>query len=330
MKGFDMLDLILAAALVAQAPAAPVAAALPAGCTKQTQSFTGTVCVPVGAHGKYPAIILLGGSEGGDSMSRSAAKFAAHGYVTASVSYFGSPGQQKTLVDVPIETVGAAVAALAKRSDVDASRIGILGGSKGGELALLAAASYPQIRAVVAIVPSPIGYMGLGANDAPTGCSWSKGGKALPCVPASEAADQKLGMAVMAHQPLVLRELYEASRLADPATTQAAFFPLEKINGPVLCLSGRDDQMWNSTAQCDLAMKELKCKKHPYADQAVAYPAAGHTFIGATKGPASAVTSIDSGGVVVALGGTNQGDADAAQAAWPAIWKFLAAHLGGK
>ena len=323
-----MLDLILAAALAAPSPStSPVPAA---SCTKLTQPFTGTLCIPRAGKPKYPAMILLGGSEGGDSMARAAERFAAHGYVTASVAYFGVPGLPKTLVDVPVETVGAAVATLAKRDDVDASRIGIMGGSKGGELALLAASTYPRIKAVVAVVPSPIAYMGLGVNDAPTGCSWSEGGKPLPCVPASDAANQQIGMALMQHQPLVLRNLYDASRNADPATTKAAFFPLEKISGPVLCLSGQDDQMWNSTAQCDLAMAHLKDSHHAYADRAIAYPDAGHTFIGATHGPSSAVTSVDFGGVTMAFGGTKEGDAAAADAAWPVIWSFLASTLGGK
>ena len=326
MKGFVMLSLVLAAALGTATAPSPA----PAVCTKQTQPFTGTLCVPSSGKSKHPAMILLGGSEGGDSMARAAERFAAHGYVTASVAYFGSPGLPKTLVDVPVETVGAAVTALAKRADVDASRIGILGGSKGGELALLAASTYPQIKAVVAIVPSPIAYMGLGASDTPTGCSWSKGGTPLPCVPASSAGMQQIGIALSQGKPLVLRDLYDASRNDDPATTKAAFFPLDKISGPVLCLSGADDQMWNSTAQCDLAMAYLKDAHHAYADRAIAYPDAGHTFIGATRGPSSAITSVNYGGVTMAFGGTKEGDAAAADAAWPVIWTFLANALGGK
>ncbi|HTA40612.1 MAG TPA: acyl-CoA thioester hydrolase/BAAT C-terminal domain-containing protein [Candidatus Acidoferrales bacterium] len=323
-----MLSLVLAAALAAPSPAASPASN--AVCTKQTQPFTGTICVPSSGKPKYPAMILLGGSEGGDSMARVAERFASKGYVTASVAYFGLPGLPQTLVDVPVETVGAALSALAKRDDVDAARIGILGGSKGGELALLAASTYPQIKAVVAIVPSPIGYMGLGERDSPTGCSWSAGGKPLPCVPASNLGMQQIGIDLSQHKPLVLRTLYDASRNDDPATTKAAFFPLQKISGPVLCLSAADDQMWNSTAQCDLAMSYLKDAHHAYPDRAIAYPDAGHTFIGATHGPSSAVTSIDYGGVTMAFGGTKAGDAAAADAAWPVIWSFLARSLGGK
>jgi dienelactone hydrolase len=328
------LSLALAAALAgcgaAQAQKPPPSdAPLAKGCTRVARPFVGTLCTPPHDGGKHPAMILLGGSEGGDSLARVAARFAGHGYVTASVAYFRAPGLPKALIDVPVEIVGSALGALSHRDDVDATRIGIFGGSKGGEFAFLAASTYPQIKAVVAIVPSPVAYMGLDERSMPGGCSWSYRGKPLPCVAASDAANQALGREFALHRPLALKPFYDASRDADPAATKAAFFRLERIDGPVLCLSGADDLMWNSNAQCDLAMRYLEAARHPYADRAVAYPHAGHTFIGATHGPASAVTSIDFGGVTVAFGGTKEGDAAAAGAAWPVIWAFLAKRLGG-
>jgi dipeptidyl aminopeptidase/acylaminoacyl peptidase len=48
------------------------------------------------------------------------------------------------------EDVAAAIAYLSDRPDVDGERIGVLGLSLGGALALLAAAEFPAVRAVVA------------------------------------------------------------------------------------------------------------------------------------------------------------------------------------
>lgn len=128
-------------------------------CTKAV-AFTGTICAPA-TPGKHPAILLLGGSEGGDSMSLAASAFAKKGYVAASVAYFGSPGLHSTLENIPAETVGKALDVIAKRSDVDPTRIAIMGISKGAELALLAASTYPQFRAVIADVPSPFAWQGI-------------------------------------------------------------------------------------------------------------------------------------------------------------------------
>jgi dienelactone hydrolase len=294
-----------------------------------TTPFVGTICTP-GDGTKSPAVILLGGSEGGDSQSRAAALFARHGYVAASVAYFGAPGVQAALVDVPVETIGHVIDALSSRGDVDAARIGIMGASKGGEFALLAASTYPQIKAVVADVPSPFAFMGLGQYNIPTGCSWSRGGNPLPCIPPDAKASAAVGEAFSKGKPVVLRDLYDASRAADPAAAAAAAFPLENIAGPVLCLAGADDEMWNSPAYCDDAMSYLRQHQHPFAadDRAVSYPDAGHTFLWAVSGPQSAVTSVSlPGGATMEFGGTARGDAAAAQAAWPAIWEFFGKAL---
>jgi dienelactone hydrolase len=112
------------------------------------------LCTPSDG-GRHAAVILFGGAEGGDSLSGLARDFATHGYAAASVVYFGAPGLPATLVDVPVELAGAAIEAVARREDVDRERIALFGTSKGGEYALLAASTYPAVRAVVAGVPTP-------------------------------------------------------------------------------------------------------------------------------------------------------------------------------
>lgn len=296
-------------------------------CTSVVRPFAGTICAPNDGV-KHPAMVLLGGSEGGNALAPVAKVFAQHGYVTASVAYFGLPGLPQYLVDVPVESVGRAITALQRRSDVDPARIGVLGGSRGGELALLAASVYRQIKAVVADVPSPYAFMGLGRYDRPTRCAWTLAGKELPCVAPDPKASQRIGAAYYWEQPLVLRSLYDASAAANPELTARATFALERIDGPVLCLAADDDKIWNSQAQCQYALSYLRERRHPFADRAITYPRAGHTFLWATRGPASAVTQFREGGVTMELGGTKDGDVAAAAQAWPAIWTFLRDRLG--
>ena len=291
-------------------------------CMPVTVPYVGTLCSPNDSR-KHPALIVLGGSEGGDSQAKVAAAWAQRGYVATSVAYFGAPGTPATLVNIPVETIGHALDALAARPDVDASRIGIMGGSKGGELALLAASIYPQIKAIVAMVPSPFAFMGLGANNVPEGCSWSYKGAPLPCIPPDAAAGRALGASFRPGNAIALKPLYDASRAADPKVTQAAMFSLEKIQGPVLCIAAADDQLWNSPAQCDIASAYLKAHAHPYADREIVYPNAGHTFMSGLAGAKYAVTSYPlGGGMSMAFGGTADGDAAAAQSA------FFAKSLG--
>jgi len=132
---------------------------------------------------------------------------------------------------------------------------------------------------------------------------------------------------MQANQPVAFRTSYDVSR-ANAAAVTAAFFPLERITGPLLCLAGDDDQMWNSRAHCELALSYLNQHHHSYPDRMISYPNAGHLFIVANHGPSSAINSVHSGSLELSFGGTAEGDAAAAQAVWPEIHAFLAAAFG--
>lgn len=287
-------------------------------------AFTGTLCTPAAA-GKHPAVLLLGGSEGGDQMRLLAPRFAQKGYVAASVAYFGMPGLPKELVNIPVETVGKALDAIAKRADVDPNRIAIVGMSKGGEFALLAASTYPQIHAVVADVPSPFAWQGISYAFGVPQSSWSLGGKPVPFVQYGAAMGAAFANTYQQGKPLDLRPGYDASMQGNAAQIPAAMFHLENIRGPVLMLAADDDQIWDSVAQCRIGMAYLHDRHHPYADQLLQYAAAGHAFLFST--PQHPLVQSASGGMTMLLGGTPQGNIAAADAAWPKIAAFLSVSL---
>jgi len=102
---------------------------------------------------RHPVVITLGGSEGGiESANMYAAWLASHGFLAMSVAYYRMPGFPKDLVRVPIDPVSVAVDWLEEQSYVDASGIGVLGGSWGGTIAMAAASHDQRLRAVVSIV----------------------------------------------------------------------------------------------------------------------------------------------------------------------------------
>lgn len=295
----------------------------PQNCTKAV-AFTGTICAP-GTPGKHPAIVLLGGSEGGDMMANAAPSFAAQGYVAASVAYFGMPGLPGSLENIPVETVGNALIDIAKRSDVDPNRIAIMGLSKGGEFALLAASTYPQIHAVVADVPSPFAWQGIPQGPSAPASSWTVGGKPVPYVAYSSAVGEIFGAAYSQHKPLDLRPGYDASMSENKAQIPQAMFALEKIRGPVMMIGAGGDRIWNSIAQSELGMQYLREHHHPYADVFLQYPGAGHIFLFAT--PQHPMTQASMGAMTLLLGGTAQANVAAAKQAWPRIYAFLDSAL---
>ena len=304
------LTLVLAAA-----SGTPATSCVPA------TTFTGTICGPA-TRGKHPAILLLGGSEGGQVMKQFVVRFAQHGYVAASVAYFKAPGLPQSLENVPVEPIGKALGEISKRSDVNANRIAILGGSKGGELALLTASLYPQIRAVVAVVPSPFAWQGIpdGPGAAPAS-SWTFGGKPLPYVAYTDAMGLQFQSAFMQHTPLDLRVAYDDAMQKNASQIAPAMFHLENIHGPALLLGADDDQLWDSDAQSQLAIAYLHEHHHPYADEYRHYAGAGHIFL--YQSSTHPQTQFPMGPFTMLLGGTAHGDLTAQAQAWPAIYAFL-------
>lgn len=298
----------------------------PRGTCAPAKAFVGTICTPNDG-ARHAAILLLGGSEGGDSMARAAELFKAHGYVAASVAYFRARGLPPTLENVPVETVGRAIDALSARGDVDPHRLAVFGFSKGGELALLAASVYPSIHAVVADVPSPFAWQGISSNETAPTSSWSIAGKSLPFVPFAERIGTVLTPAVRNDEPIELRHLYDES-MKDRTAVDRAFFHLERIRGPILLLAGDDDRLWDSPAQCRLALSYLRAHHHPYKDTFLHYPSAGDLFLFATPQQALIEASLGDD-LEIAFGGTAKGNVKAARSAWPTIYAFLTSALRG-
>ena len=99
----------------------------------------------------YPALVLLHGfASHAHAMVGLARAASANGYVALALSlrgWLGSDGESDQGLRQPLDVL-AAVDWLAKRPLVDRERIGLVGASMGGQVALLAAAHKPPIRAI--------------------------------------------------------------------------------------------------------------------------------------------------------------------------------------
>lgn len=105
-------------------------------------------------------VIVLGGSEGGKSERRAQA-FAAEGYPVMSLAFFKVPGTPEYLDEIPLEYFDKPIEWFAKRPSMKDRKIVLVGGSKGGELALLLASRIAEIGGVIAISPSSVVFQGI-------------------------------------------------------------------------------------------------------------------------------------------------------------------------
>jgi len=301
----------LASPAQAQQQPAPPAAQEPQGAPVRDHGLVGTWFPP--ASGKRgPVLLVLGGSEGGEQGSkRIGAAFAAQGYGVLSLAWFKAPGLPEQLQEVPLEYFGKALDWLKTQPLADPGRVGLYGISKGGEAALLLASRRPEIKAVVAAVPSSVVWQGINFADyTSVKSSFSLGGKPVAYLPYDMT------------QPFVsVLDLYQRS-LKTIAAHPDAVIPVERIAGPVLLLSAKSDTLWPSSEMADQVMARLDAKGFRHAHEHIAYPDAGH---GATV-PTLAVSPANAG--VHNMGGTETGNAFARSDAWARMMTFYRKALG--
>ncbi|MFF2369966.1 acyl-CoA thioesterase/BAAT N-terminal domain-containing protein [Agromyces sp. NPDC058110] len=172
-----------------------------------------------------PALLVMGGSEGGSESARLLAmQLAGFGYPALAISLFGSPGQSDELSEVPLDPALAALDWLRAQPGVDPDRVTPFGVSRGGEVALWLAATQPDLVRG-AIMPVGAGELFCGYPDV-TRSAWTLGSEPLPCT-----------TAVSGEPP--------AASVIDVST----------IDGPVVLACGTADAVWPS---CPLQERTLE------------------------------------------------------------------------
>ncbi len=218
-----------------------------------------------------PLLVLLGGAEGGNAWTRSRWKaqrdrFLAQGYAVLAIGYFGMPNTPEKLDRIGIEGVYAAIVRAAQNPEINADCIAVLGGSRGGELALVLGSRYPDIRTVVALSPSSAVF--VSHTDAMVTSAFAFEGQSLPFVPMLWSATPEL---ILGDIGGVMRKL-----VANQPAMDAAAIRVEQINGPLLLVSGAQDDMWPSREMSDAMMARLERAGFQPAHEHWALPG-GHT-----------------------------------------------------
>ncbi|MFD8722645.1 acyl-CoA thioesterase/bile acid-CoA:amino acid N-acyltransferase family protein [Streptomyces sp. NPDC059629] len=146
--------------------------------TMAANKIAGRLYLPDRGAPRRPAVLVFGGSEGGNVSGAAAALLASHGYPALALGYFNLPGLPHALENIPLEYFTTAARLLAAQPGVDSRRILVMGYSRGSEAALLLADYYPDLIHG-AVVYSPSAQVNGGFPDYST-VAWTKGGKPLP------------------------------------------------------------------------------------------------------------------------------------------------------
>lgn len=304
--------LALAAALPSAVapPAQSPSAATPPRPIREA-GLIGDLYRPAGS-GRAPAILLLGGSEGGlgKGAAGQAAALAAHGYVVLQLSYFGSEGQPAALKAIPIETFTRALDWLKAQPGVAVGRIGIVGTSKGAEAALLVASRRQDVTIAVLGVPSSVVWPGIDSTGLVTESSWTEGGTPVAFTPYGWTGTWK-----------GIHALY-ADALADPAKAATGAIPAERSGAAIVMVCGEADALWPSCPMARVVEARLRTSHYAHPVTVLAYRDAGHAAFGPPRDPAAPGAA-----AIGTLGGSVAGNAAARADGWPKVLAALDAAL---
>ena len=250
--------------------------------------LVGEIYEPVGA-ARRPAL-LLGGSEGGipwHNARDQVGQLADRGFLVLALAYFGSPDLPSSLQSIPLEYFDQAIAWL--HSDSGGQCVALIGGSKGAEAALLLASNNEDICVVAAIAPSAYVFQGIGDATSSTAprSSWSRNGVDVPFAAFVDNATRRRAIENWAEMRFI--DVYRDA-IQNPRTPTEARIPVERIRGPILLLSGRNDVLWPSREMGEVVMQSLAT--HPYEHRHRVYDA-GHSVGALSEAWRSMIEFID-------------------------------------
>ena len=258
-----------------------------------------TYTVPDG-DGPHPGVVALSGS-GGGIPSWWGELLAPHGIAVLATAYFAAESLPPALCEIPIETVVRAANWLQRRPEIRPGPVGVVGGSKGAELALLAASTFPDpFGPVVAIAPQCVTWFGVDLTgsvpDASSRSSWTAAGRPVPFVPPVPGIDME-----RTERGLRSVRVYAAALEQHREAVEAAAIPVELAVGPLLLLSGGDDGACPSVEMGERIVARMRANGRGDDVEHLVFPECGHVIV--RPWPAGFVPDMpfDNGGTPAAL-----------------------------
>jgi len=276
-----------------------------------------------------PGVLVLSGS-GGGVPEGTAAWLASRGFAALALAYFNYDDLPQKLDAIPLEYFERALNLMAKRPEIRPDRLAVLGSSRGGELVLQLGSLFPQIRAIVAYVPSHVRWgAGWSGNQAQyVRPAWTWEGKPLPymrSVPDSELPDE----VKVQNAKGIFTSWFSHLLKTQPDLEKHSAIAVERTQGPILLISGTDDGLWPSSRMSDAVVERLQEHAFKFHFDHLKYPDSGH-FTGSpgiipTWRPPSGPHTVF--GFVRDYGGSVMGDAASTIDSMPKVLAFLGRSL---
>jgi dipeptidyl aminopeptidase/acylaminoacyl peptidase len=204
-------------------------------------------------------IVAFGGGGGGNDWARDYMKAKRDslnnmGYAVLAVGYFNYGNTPASLDRISLNAISDSILSIAKHPQIDENKIALMGGSRGGELALNLASRFKYFNAVIGLSTSNVSFPAItwSANTS----SWTFNDEEVAYVPAP----------FKTISPALKGDLYTAHSmmLEDKPAVKNAKIKVEDINGPILIISGKKDEQWPATEMSNQLMERLKEKNFEF------------------------------------------------------------------
>lgn len=285
--------------------------------------LVGTLYLPA-TPGPHPAVMILNGSGGGINEPR-AALYASHGFAAFALAYFKAPGLSDYISNTPLEYFKKGMDWLRKTVKPAHDFVALSGQSRGGELVLLLGSIYPHdVSAVAAYVPGAVVHCAQNAADPKigrNGPAWLFNGQPVTHVWENNrhATWKPFDEGPEPHR----HELAIMTALQDHDAVERARILVEKIQGPVICLSGTDDGSWPSSLYSKMITDRLNEKHHPYPVEWLDFEGAGHSILFPYVPTTQHVYAHPVSGRISTTGGRTDLNAQADELSWRGVLKFM-------
>lgn len=277
-------------------------------------------------------VLMLGGSSGDvQAMALLASPLASKGLSVLVVPYFASEGLPDKLEKVPLEYFEKIFKWIENNEVTKSKEIFLHGTSKGGELALLLASRYKQVKKVVAVEPHAYCFQALnGMMIGNNVSSWSYKGDSIPFIEVDNnifIEEQK--KAIEQGFPFGFASTYKKS-IERATNKEDARIKVENSEADILMFTGKEDNIWNSYDGCLEILDNLKNSNYKYNVELLTYNKMGHPMPVPYIIPISETLFMNMMGGIFSSGGTIEGNAEGQFKSWKRTIEFLMEPLSQK
>ncbi|NOY36849.1 MAG: acyl-CoA thioesterase [Chlorobi bacterium] len=266
-------------------------------------------------------ILWLGGSGSGlEVNSPIAAVLASHGFNVLSVAYFNEKGLPAQLSEIPLEYFERVFAWLMKNPITCGKEIGILGMSKGAELALILASRYPFITRVAVFAPHAYCFQGLAFKNV---SSWTYEGKPLPFIQLKNRwVFASMIRGFIKNKPFRFTDIYKKG-LHAAQNKKAARIKIENAQADLMLFTSKECGMWNTYDGSVEIMNTLREHNYHHSYHMIVYEDAGEPYYVPYVFPVGWTTTKIAPRLVLSMGGTLKGNAHARADSWEKAIEFF-------